>query len=144
MPNYTSFGFFHDSALTQPIEAGTELSGTHVSGVGTPIDTLIYFGSPYAGLKLQMASAPGVAPIIISIADANAGTGSPASEVKLALSSGGLASATGGASLTLSHTVLSGTANAVPIYTRRTSALAASGYDTDLSLNANGVLEFPV
>jgi hypothetical protein len=120
------------------------MPATHVSGVGTPVDTLIYFGSPDADTKLQRDTDPGTDPVVISIVDADASTGTPASEIKLALSSGGLDGATGGASLTLSHTILSGAGNAVPIYTRRTSALTTLGNYDDLTLTAAGVLEFPV
>lgn len=139
----TTFKFFHDSALTNPIEAGDTLTGTHVSGASDYTDATIYFGSPAAGTKAQVNANPGVTGIVVSISDANAGTGSPASEFRLSLSPI-TGAETPGASLTLSHTVLSGVANAVPIYTRRTSALSAAGSYTDLTLTTQELIENPV
>lgn len=141
----TSFKFFHDAALTQEITSGNPLTATQETGGALgPVDKTIYFGSTTAGTKVQAVSNPGVDPIVIDIVDANAGTGAPDTEIKLALSSGALASATGGASLSLSHTVNSGVANAVPIYTRRTSALTVAGVYTDVSLTTVSVIETPV
>lgn len=141
----TSFGFFHDSALTQPINSAAKLTATQeTSGLLGPVDKIVYLGSTTAANKIQAVSSPGVAPIVISIADANSATGSPATEFKLALSSGGLATATAGASLSLSTTINGGAVNAVPIYTRRTSVLAVAGVYSDLSLNTPSVIETPI
>lgn len=139
-----TFKFFHDPSLTQEIDVGDPLTATQDSagGIG-PVDKVIYLGSPASATQIQAASNPGVDPIVVSIVDADPGTGAPASEFRLALSSGGLASATPGDPLTLSHTLLSGTGNAVPIYTRRTSALTVPGAYTDLSLQTNSVTEGP-
>jgi hypothetical protein len=71
-----------------------------------------------------------------------------ATNCKLALSEAGLASATGGAALTLSDTILGGAANAVPIYI----ALGAVGGEgdnpigvyNDISLSVANVVELPV
>lgn len=140
-----TFAFFHDAALTQQITSGNPLTATQdASGGLGPVDKTIYFGSPSSGKQAQAESDPGVDPIVISVVDANAGTGAPASEFKLALSSGGLASAVAGDPLTLSHTILSGTANAVPIYTRRASALTVAGAYSDVSLQTNSLTESPV
>jgi hypothetical protein len=96
------------------------------------------------GNKAEANSDPGVDAIVVSIVDANAGTGAPATEFKLALSSGGLTSATAGAALTLSSSITSGVANAVPIYTRRDSVLGVAGSYTDISIETNELLETPV
>ncbi len=139
-----TFGFFHDSALTNPIESVDPLTATQDTGGSLgPVDKVIYFGSPTAGRVAKASSNPGVDSIVVSIADANAGTGAPATEFKLALSSGALATATAGASLTLSTSVTSGVANAVPIYTRRTSALTTVGTYTDIILTTNQLREEP-
>lgn len=141
----TSFGLFHDAALTQPIASGTELTATQeTSGLLGPVDKTIYLGSTNAANKIQAVSNPGVDPIVLSITDSAPASGSPATEFKLALTSGGLATATAGAALTLSHTINGGAANAVPIYTRRTSALAVAGSYTDLSLDTNSIIETPI
>jgi len=140
-----SFKFYHDSALTQEITVGNPLTATQdTAGLAGPVDKTIYLGSTLTGNKAQANSDPGVDAIVVSIVDADAGTGAPASEFKLALSSGGLASATAGAALTLSTSITSGVANAVPIYTRRDSALAVAGAYTDISLATQTLIETPV
>ncbi len=138
-----TFKFFHDAALTQPITSGNPLTATQDGGTLGPVDKTIYLGSTAASTKLQMASDPGVDPVVVSVVDAASGSGAPATEFKLALSSGALAGATAGASLSLSHTILSGVGNAVPIYTRRTSAISTPGSHTDISLQVVAPLESP-
>ena len=140
-----SFKLYHDAALTQEITSGNPLTATQDAANLLPaVDKTIYFGSTVTGNKAQAVSSPGVDPITISIADADAGTGAPATEFKLALSAGGLATATPGAALSLSATINSGVANAVPIYTRRDSVLTVAGSYTDLSLQTNSLTEAPV
>lgn len=141
----TTFKFYHDAALTQEITSGNPLTATQdTANLLAAVDKVIYLGSTTAGNKIQAVSNPGVDAISVSIVDANAGTGAPASEFKLALSSGGLASAVAGAALSLSATINSGVANAVPIYTRRDSVLGTPGTYTDLTLETNSVIESPV
>lgn len=140
----TTFRAYHDAALTQEINAGNPLTAPHVAGATDPIDKTIYIGWPTAGMKLQKTVNPGVDPVVLSIVDAATGSGTPATEFKLALSAGALSSAVAGASLSLSHTLLSGVANAVPVYTRRTSALNTAGGYTDVSLSIAAVTESPV
>jgi hypothetical protein len=140
-----SFKFYHDSALTEEITALNPLTATQdTAGILGAVDKTIYLGSTLTGNKAEANSDPGVDAIVVSIVDANAGTGAPATEFKLALSSGGLTSATAGAALTLSASITSGVANAVPIYTRRDSALAVAGSYTDISIETNELLEGPV
>lgn len=140
-----TFKLFHDAALTQAITSGNPLTATQDGGVLLgAVDKTIYLGSPSAGTKLQVTASPGVNPIVVSIVDAASGSGAPASEFKLALSAGGLPGATAGAALTLSHTINSGVANAVPIYTRRTSALTTPAAWSDLSLQVATPYETPV
>lgn len=139
-----SFKFYHDAALTQEITSGNPLPATHGVGATDPVDKTIYLGSTVAGNKLQDGGAPGTAPIVVSIVDSDTGTGAPASEFQLALSSGGLAAAVAGASLTLSATLTSGVANAVPIYTRRTSSVGVAGAHSDITLATGAVVETPV
>lgn len=140
-----TFKFYHDSALTQEITSGNPLTAIQdAAGLLPAVDKTIYFGSVTVGNKVQAVSDPGVDPVSISIVDADAGTGAPATEFKLALSSGGLAAAVAGAALDLSHTINSGVANAVPIYTRRDSSLSVAGTYTDISLQTNSLTETPV
>jgi hypothetical protein len=139
-----SFAFFHDSALTQEITALDPLTATQdTAGLLSPVDKTIYFGSPVTGNKAQVNAVPGVTAIIVDIVDANGATGAPDTEFKLSLSPI-TGAETAGASLTLSHTVNSGVANAVPIYTRRDSALTVAGSYTDISLQTQELIETPV
>ena len=139
-----SFAFFHDSALTQEITALDPLTATQdTAGLLSPVDKTIYFGSPVTGNKAQVNADPGVTAIIVDIVDANGATGAPDTEFKLSLSPI-TGAETAGASLTLSHTVNSGVANAVPIYTRRDSALTVAGSYTDISLQTQELIETPV
>lgn len=134
--------FYHDAALTQEINSGNPLTATQeTDGAIGPVDKTIYLGSTASGNKFQAVSDPGVDPVVVSVVDAASGSGAPASEFKLALSSGGLSTAVAGADLALSATLLSGVSNAVPIYTRRTSALTVAGSYTDISLETNSVSE---
>lgn len=140
-----TFKFFHDSALTQEITALNPLTALQdtAGGIG-PVNKIIYLGSTASGVKAQATSSPGTDPIVVSIADSAPASGSPASEIRLALTAGGLDTATPGASLTLSTSILSGAANAIPIYTRRVSAIAVAGAYTDLSIKTNSLTETPV
>lgn len=143
-----SFKFYHDAALTQEITADplvTPLTASQDAGGSLgAVDKTIYFGSTVTANKVQDSVNPGVDAIVVSIVDADAGTGAPTSEFTLALSSGGLATATAGAALTLSATLNSGVANAVPIYTRRASSIAVAGAYTDISLQTQTLIESPV
>lgn len=137
-----SFNFYHDSALTEPITTGNPLTALQdaAGGLG-PVDKVIYLGSTLTGNQLQAVSDPGTDPVEIVVVDSDAGSGAPATEIRLALSSGGLDSATPGAALALSHTLLSGVGNAVPIHVRRTSAVGTPGVYTDITLETNSVDE---
>lgn len=68
----------------------------------------------------------------------------PITEIKLALSSGGLPGATGGASLNLGTTLTSGVSNAIPVYIRITNTVTDIntnvGYP-QLGININSVQE---
>lgn len=137
-----SFKFYHDSGLTQEITSANPLTATQDISGGLPaVDKVIYFGSTVSTNKAQATSNPGVDAIVVSLTDANTLSGSPTSEFKLALSAGGLAGAVAGASLSLSATVNGGVANAVPIHTRRSTALTTVGAYTDISLQTNSLTE---
>lgn len=129
---------FSDSALTTPIDDVTGLSLSAVTG--DSVDGVFYVGLTNASNKIQAQSNPGVDQITVSIADAASGSGAAASEIKLALSSVGLDTATGGAALNLGATINGGSANAVAVYWRWTNA-AGSGDYTDLSLDLPAVVE---
>lgn len=68
-------------------------------------------------------------------------------EIKLALSSGGLGSATGGAALNVATTVTGGSANAVAIYIRITNAVTNVANNTgnpEIGLTLNSCIETEV
>ncbi|MBI2278205.1 MAG: hypothetical protein HYU74_12695 [Dechloromonas sp.] len=135
-----TFGFFSDSALTTPIAAPLQFVQADTSPV--PADKIVYFGSPTANRVVEAESNPGSDLIVVSVDDAGPGTGSPAADVKLALSAGGLDAAVGGAALNLPSSVLSGAANAIAIHIRVTDSTHSIGLKTDLSLTTNPLAEF--
>lgn len=135
-----SFGFFADAGLTTPL---ADLAVTQVVG-GSPADRLVYLGSATAGKKLQASSNPGVDQVQVSVTDGSPGSGLATTAVKLALSSAGLTSATGGAALDVGATILSGTSGAVPVFIRIDTGAGAPQVFTDLSLAVIDVVESDV
>ena len=134
-----SFGLYSDSGLTTL----APLNLLQMAGVAPAAVTgVMYLGSPNGGETLQKQSDPGVDPLILEIVDANALTGAAATAVKLATTSGGLATATGGASLTLPHTVLGGTSNKVEIHYKFEPQTLDAGVYTDLSFRIADALQF--
>lgn len=68
-------------------------------------------------------------------------------EIKLAVTSGGLSTATGGAALNIGTSISSGVSNAVPIYFRITNAVTTASNTTgtpELALYINNVVETAV
>ncbi len=134
-----SFAFHSDAALTTPVAARLPF----VQAVSDPVavDRVLYFGSPRAGRICQAASAPGTDPVTISIADANSGAGSPAGDVRLALTASGLDTAVGGDPLVLPATIAGGVAGAVAVHVRVLDSTHASGVNRDLALITNTLRE---
>lgn len=123
---------YTDPALTVNFDPATmqiELSAID----GSSGDAVIYFGTPTAANKIEATSDPGVDPLQLTVVDANAGTGVAVGAIKLAVTSAGLDSATGGAALSLGATVLGGAANAVPVHIRWANTVG-EGEFTDISL----------
>lgn len=135
-----SFGFFSDPALTTPFAGRLSFFQDAQAPVGD--DKVIYLGSPDPVKVLRAASDPGVDPITLTVADSAAGSGSPAGDVRLALSAGELASATGGAALSLGVQINGGAANAVAIHVRVLDSTGVSALNQDLSLLTNNLREF--
>lgn len=134
-----NFGFFSDAALTTPIS--TPLVFSQQIGASAPDDKVVYYGGA-TGYQVKAQSNPGVDQITVSVVDSAGGSGSPATDVKLALTNGGLASATGGAALNLGTVISGGTANAVPVHIRVTDSTAVTGLNTDLSLTTNALYQY--
>ena len=134
-----SFNLYSDAALTTlaPLRLLqlAEVAPAAVTGV-------MYLGSTNAAETLEAESDPGVDDLVLSVVDADALTGAAATAVKLALSSGGLVSATGGAPLNLGVTVLGGVANALPIHYKFEPQTLDAGKYVDLSFLISGALVY--
>lgn len=126
----STFAFFADAGLTAPMTRADFVRGS----TAVAVDKIVYFGSPATGKKLQNVNDPGVDALEVSAVDAASGSGVEVANIKLALTAGGLASATGGAPLSIGTTLLSGSANAVAVYVRLTSAITTAGNYDDTSL----------
>lgn len=129
-----TFGFFADSGLTVPL-ATLPVS---VSTAGGATEGFVFFGSPSSGVTLTRE---GGTDLTVEVVDADAGSGIPASAVKLALSAPGLDSATGGAALVLGASRAGGVANALAIFWRVTLGVGSPATYTDLALQVPAVLE---
>ena len=122
-----------DAGLTDQFDDSSDTLGAQAVN-GSSGDGVFYIGDPDDTIKIQAQSDPGVDPITVSIADSAAGSGVETTHIKLALSSAGLDSATGGASLSAGTTINGGSANAVPIHYRWTNSTGA-GVSTEISLS---------
>lgn len=123
---------YKDAALTEQFDdASDTLDAFAVNGSSG--DGVFYVGDPDDTIKIQASSDPGVDPITVSITDSGTGTGVDELDIKLAVSSAGLDSATGGASLNLGATILGGVANAVAVHYRWSNSVGGSTY-TEISL----------
>jgi len=131
----TTFKLYKDAALTQVFVPGTDTIGPITA---PPQDTVIYLGSTDATKKLQAKTNPGTDPVQVTLADADAGNDLETTDVKLATTSGGLATATGGATLDLSHTILGGVANNQEIHLRVDFAAGGIASDVDVTINILG------
>lgn len=138
----TTWQLFHDSALTNPVEAGDPIALT--AAYGGSADLQLWYGSTTASVRIQSTTSPGTNPITLTPVDAASGSGQPNTALKLASTQAGLASATGGAALALGTTLSSGVGNAVSLWVRWTPSGTTAGTFTDLSINSNDVTESPV
>lgn len=124
-------------------DLSSELTSLAIAGSPTTQDFTIYFGSTTSTLKVEANSDPGNDQITLSVVDADPGNGHEAAEIKLALTEGGLDTATGGADLDLGTSITGGTANKETIWIRATNA-EGSIYDLNLSLQLNELVESSV
>lgn len=137
-----SFGFFVDSGLTVPVSEAARFEFLQLVG-GGPLDRVIWFGSPDAGLKVQVGAAPGVDPLTVTVVDDDDEAGLEPSAVRLALSAGGLDAATPGEALPIGATRMGGVANALAIFIRGDAGAAAPLVAEDLRLRVPGAQESP-
>lgn len=122
-----------DAGLTNQFDDATDTLGASAINTGSG-DGVFWVGIPATDTKLQAASDPGIDQIVVSIVDDDALTGVDATDIKLALSSAGLDSATGGTALNLGATILGGSANAVRVNYRWSNGTGAGVY-TGISLS---------
>lgn len=125
-----AWGFWQDASLT---DAYSELSCTATSNTFK-----IYFGNAVSGIQLIHTTTG--SDILLSIADSATG-GHAASAVKLATTSGGLSTASGGAALNLGAAILGGTANAEEIWCQVVDAVKDGTKSTELSLSLSSCLQ---
>lgn len=135
-----TFKWYLNASLTTEI---TTLSQAFASdGSDGAIDRLVYLGSVTSSKKILAASNPAVAPIPIYVSDSDGpGVGQAATGVKLALSQGDLDTATGGAALNGPAQVLSGVAQALPVWIRRGPNNLTEGSYSDLKIGFGPVVE---
>jgi hypothetical protein len=133
-----SLKFYEDSSLTTEITSVT--INQLADGSTGDVNKLVYLGSTVDTSTFEATSDPGVDQIEITIEDASPGSGVQASNIKLALSSGGLDSATAGDPLDVGTSIDGGVANAVPIYIRSDTP-AISNSSTEITLETNDITE---
>ena len=121
-----------DVGLTDQFDDATDILGASAINGGQG-DGVFYVGSPDDTIKIQADSDPGIDPITVSIADSAPGSGVEVTDIKLALTQGGLGGTTGGASLNLGATINGGVANAVAVWYRWTNGTGGDTY-TEISL----------
>lgn len=136
-----SFGFFADPALTTPVDFRVAIR--QALGSATPGDICLWFGSPVVGSVCELDADPGVSAIPLSVVNATPGSGSPVTDIRLALSAASLFSATPGAPLALPVTVQGGSENAIAIHVRVSNSLTTTGQRDNLSLTLPLLLETP-
>lgn len=135
----TSLKAYADATLSSVVYSPNILQKS--DGTTGPVDFVIYLGSVLTGKKIEAQSSPGVDQIVLSVSDSAAGSGQAASSVKLALTAGGLSTATAGASLDLGTEILSGADNALAVHVRVEASNLSAGTYTDLTLQTNELAE---
>lgn len=134
-----SWKLYSDAGLTT--EYGGILSLVHYTDFSdNPQDTVLYYANvdddPADNGGYKMVRADG-SDIVLSIDDATPGSGHEATEIKLATSSGDLATAVAGDPLNLGAELISGASGVTEIHIRVTNAVATIGTSTELSISKN-------
>ncbi len=131
-----TFKIYRDAALTLEF-TGSLTNVQNVDGSTGMTTHQLWLGSIASGKTLQAESNPGVDQITLTPADSAPGTGHPATEIKLATSSPGLAGATGGAALNVGTSLASGVGNAFEFWVGVTDSTGVVGTTTELSVTTN-------
>ena len=140
-----TFQFFVDAGLTAPIQSGApSRSSLSYDGSSGNVDYAVFLGSATTGRVLQAASNPGIDQIVVEAPTLTPGSGQPAALTKIALTQGGLD--TGTQSLNVGTSVLSGVANALPVWVRDniTGGSAVLGSYANLEFRLLGAAESAV
>jgi hypothetical protein len=137
-----TFKFFSDAALTTP---STGITANQAFDGGSQ-DYTVYVGSAeVAGSRiLQNNTNPGTNQIVCSIANDLSTPAAPATDVKLALTQGGLDSAVAGDPINLGATIQSGSANAIAVWVRIDDSQGVVEFYDNLSLSLGTVRESAV
>lgn len=135
-------GFFTDSGLASPASIAFALQAS--DGTAPPADAVYYLGDPDSSRAWRASSDPGVDDITVSIEDSAGGTSLLPAKVRLALSQGGLGSATPGAALDIATEIAGGTSNAVEVWVRVDSDVFAADIYDNLSLSVNSMISVAV
>lgn len=101
----------------------------------------VYFGSTATGKTLRADSNPGVDAIVVSLVDAAPASGLEPTDVRMALSEAGLASAVPGDPVSIGTTLSSGAGGAVVLWLRFFGSALALQLHTDLKLQTNALAE---
>lgn len=136
--------FYSDTNLTTLLTSPMEFS-QNIDGTSGDLDAVFYFGDPSSSVSIYAASNPGVDQITVSIADTtnSAGNGPQVLDVKLALTSGGLATAIAGASLDVGTSIAGGIAGKKSIHIRmHTPTTSVAGTFTELSISSNPTVKY--
>lgn len=131
-----TFKVYNDANLTSEF-TGSLTANQNVDGSTGMQKFQKWIGSTAVGKTLQAESNPGVAQIVLSIVDAAPGSGHPATDISLALTSVGLDSATPGASLNLGTSILSGVVNAKEFWIGMEDSTGVVGTSTELTVQTN-------
>lgn len=141
-----TFKLYTDSGLTSE-QAGNLVATQNSDSSTPPVEFQLWLGSlGSAGgnttdRKIQADSDPGVDAITLTVEDSDPGNGHEATEIKLALTQGGLAGAVAGDPLTLPITITSGSVNAEEFWIQVDDATGVVGTSTELSVSTVSVRE---
>ncbi len=130
---------YKDAALTQQFNDSVDVLGASAVN-GSFDDGVFYVGTPTAANKIEASSDPGIDTIDVTPNDASPGGGVETTDVKLALTNGGLDAAIGGAALSLGTVINGGAGNAVAVHYRWTNNVGGSVY-TEITLDLDARVE---
>jgi hypothetical protein len=139
-----TLNFYLDAGLTTLATSG-DFTDT-LDGAIAPQEKVFYLGSTASGKQFIPVSNP-ADPIVCTITNDAIAPVQPTSSIKLALTQGALAAATGGAALTIKPggtPMLSGVGNAVPVWVQFNDQTDAVEDYANLSLTITEVTESAV